>query len=236
VWTVIAINAAWVLFEWRIGGREALGIIDNVIPSLLCIPMIVEFSLRLIYEPGHTGTVWSPAERDRKAGSVLGQTWHRIQNCLCIPCQTLCPCCVTQCCDSVETAFELALCRSPLVALDSVAICSYIVDHWVLLSAVAVSPATALLRGYVHAFSSATQLLRLLRPWAVGTREQNWPLACTGGPAGHAFAVWLTTDSSQLMGAGGEEGPDLERQHMISKAERTRAPGAFSGSALLNGW
>ena len=229
MWAVIAMNASWVLMECAMGGRETLGIMDNVIPPIMCIPLVVELSLRFIYEPGHTGTAWSPAERDKKRGPFQSLAWHRLRSCLC-------PCFVVHCCDSLETMLELALCRTPLVAVDSVAVCSYILDRWVLLGASLPGPRAPMVKGYIHAFSSAMQLVRLLRPWAVGTKEQNWPAACTGGTAGRQLATWLTTDTGQLVGADGEEGSDLERQHMASKAETIRPPGMFSGSAPPHGW
>ena len=231
VWRVIFFNVAWVLLEWHVGGRDALDIFDNVIPPMMCFPMMVELGLRLIYEPGHKGTEWSPTERDSKKDEARSAAWQLLQGWICFPCQTVCPCFTVTACGMLSVGLDLALCRTPLVAIDSVAVVSFVIDRWVLAGITNMD--TKLQFSLCHTFSSGMQLLRLFRPWAVGTREQNWPPSCRGGALGEMFAIWLTTDPNELTGVAAD---DIERQHMVAKAETTRAPGAFGSSPLLNSW
>jgi hypothetical protein len=147
-------------------GRKAFGLMDVVVPPLMCIPMLAELALRLIYEPGHEGThFWDGPPVDKEAMSTPRLQWLR--RTLCWPCQVLCPCGTAWVSDTFCVVSELAFWRAPLVALDVTAISCFLLDRWVLLS---IFHRARLARRWVHRTSNCLQLLRCLRPWAVGVK------------------------------------------------------------------
>jgi len=165
VWVVIFISALWVVIEATLG--SGLYLLKTIVPSLICIPLTAELGLRLIYEPGYTHR---DADLDR------------------VECWPLDALCGTWAGETTLVVAELAFCRSPLAALDIVAIVVFLLEHWVLVILV-----NATHRSYIHAFSSSLQLLRLLRPWAVSVREKG---AFHCGGILLPIALWLTKEKN----------------------------------------
>lgn len=197
VWFVILVNALWVMIEVSIG-RTAFGMLDGIIPSILVIPLLLELVLRFVHASIHTP----------KGGSSLGTieigdtSWT--QRILCGPCilgchgyEALREVCAYSCCmelwafETCGVMLELASNSAPLVVLDYLAIVTFLFDRTVLPN---MMHSNGLL-SFVHGLSSTLQLLRLLRPWAVGA--QQWAALGCLGPCGHiglSAALWLTAE------------------------------------------
>ena len=224
-------------------GRDALWPFDAFIPPLMCIPLLIELVLRVIYEPGHAGSQWGTAEMEKKPDGTHIKSLHWLKQTLCYPCQALFPCFTLWACDTVGVVIDVAFFREPLLALDVAAISCFVLDRWVLVSLIG----SGYVHDMVHIISNVLQILRLLRVWAVNITEdsnRNCPEICKCGEIGTAFATWLVTVStcSTNEGPGGHGGPedqDVEKQVRATNAARVRAPGMqhfLESSPLIGGW
>jgi len=151
----------------------------------------VEIILRLIYEPG-----FQVASNLRGAEHCLDCCLARALGWVLYPVSFILPpsalgsmTWMRQC---VGVGLELAFFRKPLVALDVTAITIYLLDRWLLVTIVGLqnrSPWVAAFR----MLSDTLQLLRLLRPWAVGVKEGACMSFCHGWGTLLPIAMWLTS-------------------------------------------
>jgi len=184
--------------------------------------------LRLIYEPGFSGT--------HKHGDIPTEHVERhLQSRLCrnvlwFP-RKVCPW-VTE---SLTVALELVLFRKPLMVIDFMAIGVYLIDRWFVVTMVGISYQGFWVRLF-WVISNGLQVLRLLRPWAVGLRERTcgcfflW--SCGGALL--PVAVWLTTETASNIATQADSYPDPEREPLQSQVMSYSHPPGLARPHIRN--
>ena len=217
--------------------------LDAIVPSILVIPLLIELVLRFVHAAIHTANAGSSTGTKE----IKDTTWTQLI--LCGPCilgcygyELLREVCAYSCCiemwafEAGGVVLELASSSAPLVVLDHVAIVTFLLDRTVLPNMLVHSDWGVL--SFVHGLSSILQLLRLLRPLAVGAQHGFLCL----GPCGHiglSAALWLTAEPDlKKHEADGDIEANRKKRDTGWKAEESQqvTPGLFDTSPLINGW